>query len=172
MNLLKNQRPDIDKIYCQRYLTRKDLLEKAATMKRFEYSRLGKELKTQTDIARKQYQWLNKIFKPNEKEEPTLKKYNKSNLIYNTKYSFYKYHPDGKKFDKLSFKSKYSFPIDFFNDLNEFNNLNTQKEKTQKKKKTNMYDTASELYNNLLATYFDEYYYLSGAERKKYGAHI
>ena len=31
-----------------------DLLEKAATMKRFEYLPLGKELKAQTDIAKKQ----------------------------------------------------------------------------------------------------------------------
>ena len=33
-------------------LPEKYLLEKAATMKRFEYSPLGKELKEQTDIAR------------------------------------------------------------------------------------------------------------------------
>ena len=50
-------------------LTEKDLLEKAATMKRFEYSPLGKELKVQTDIAMKQCQqlgnnlWFNKIIK-------------------------------------------------------------------------------------------------------------
>ena len=33
--------------------TEKDLLEKAATTKRFEYLQLGKELKAQTDIATK-----------------------------------------------------------------------------------------------------------------------
>ena len=33
-------------------LPEKDLLEKAATMKRFEYSALGKELKAQTGIER------------------------------------------------------------------------------------------------------------------------
>ena len=33
-------------------LLEKDLSEKAATMKRFEYSPLGKELKAQTDIAK------------------------------------------------------------------------------------------------------------------------
>ena len=32
----------------------KDLLKKAATMKRFEYSPLRKELLVQTDIAKKQ----------------------------------------------------------------------------------------------------------------------
>ena len=33
-------------------LPEKNLLEKAATMKKFEYSLLGKELKAQTDTAR------------------------------------------------------------------------------------------------------------------------
>ena len=47
--------------------------EKAATLKRFEYSILDKELKAQTDIAKKQYQGLNKFFEPDEKEEPALK---------------------------------------------------------------------------------------------------
>ena len=32
-------------------LPEKNFLEKSATMKRFEYSPLGKELKVQTDIA-------------------------------------------------------------------------------------------------------------------------
>ena len=36
-------------------LPEKDLLEKTATVKRFEYSILGKELKAQTDIAKKKY---------------------------------------------------------------------------------------------------------------------
>ena len=43
-------------------LPERELLEKAATMKRFEYSPLGKELKAQTDIAKKQYQGLDKAF--------------------------------------------------------------------------------------------------------------
>ena len=34
-------------------LAEKNLLEKAATMKRFEYLRLDKELKAKTDIAKK-----------------------------------------------------------------------------------------------------------------------
>ena len=44
-------------------LPEKDLLEKAATMKRFEYSYLTKELNAQTDIARKQYQKLGDTYK-------------------------------------------------------------------------------------------------------------
>ena len=51
-------------------LPEKDLLEKAATMKRFEYSPLGKELKKQTSVAEKQYQSFDKIFNHDEKEEP------------------------------------------------------------------------------------------------------
>ena len=39
-------------------LPKKDLLEKAATIKRFECSPLGKELKAQTDIAKGQYKFL------------------------------------------------------------------------------------------------------------------
>ena len=66
----------------------KSLLEKAATTKKFEYSPSGKELKAQTDIAKKQYQGLNKFFKSDEKEEATLKNYDKLDLIYNSKYIF------------------------------------------------------------------------------------
>ena len=43
-------------------LPEKGLLEKkATTMKKFEYSPLGRELKKQTDIAKTQYQKLIKI---------------------------------------------------------------------------------------------------------------
>ena len=64
-------------------------------MKRFEYALLGKELKAQNDIAKIQYQKLDNTFefdKIIKKEEATFKNYNKSNLIYNSKYSFYKYY--------------------------------------------------------------------------------
>ena len=46
-------------------------------------------------------------------KKPTLRKYNKSN---DSNYNFYKYH-DVKKFENLSFKSKYSFLVNFFNDF-------------------------------------------------------
>ena len=36
----------------------KDFLEKAATIKTFEYSALGSELKKQTDIAKDQYKFF------------------------------------------------------------------------------------------------------------------
>ena len=46
------------------------MLEKAATIKRFEYSPLGSELKKQTDLVKKQYQRLGNAVEY-DKEEPT-----------------------------------------------------------------------------------------------------
>ena len=65
-------------------LTQKYLLEKAATIKRFEYSPLGKKLKAQNDTAKKQYQKLDNTYefdKIIKKEKPKLEKYSKSDLI-------------------------------------------------------------------------------------------
>ena len=96
--------------------------------------------------------------------KPRLEKYNQSDLIYDTNHSFYKYH-DIKKFDNLSSRSKWSF-LFFFNDLNKSNKLKIQKEQA-KEKKTNLYDTISELCNNLLETSCDEYHNLWNAKRSK-----
>ena len=68
------------------------------------------------------------------KEEPTIKKYNKSNLVYNSKYSFCEYYCDAEKFDTISFRPRNSFLKEFFNDLSKSNKLKTHKEETQKKK--------------------------------------
>ena len=64
-------------------LPEKELLVKAVTMKRFEYSLLGKELKAKTDFAKKQYQTLDKNYENDEtiNKKLTLKKYSKSDLI-------------------------------------------------------------------------------------------
>ena len=66
---------------------------KTATMKIFEYSSLGKELKVQTEIAQKQYQRLYNTFgfekKKSKKKNQHLKKYDRLNLIFDSKYSFY-----------------------------------------------------------------------------------
>ena len=80
-------------------LPEKDLLEKAATMKRFEYSPLSKELKKQTSVGEKQYQDFDKVFnhdgheKPvkNKGEEPLIT--NESSLFYDNKYSFSEFTP-------------------------------------------------------------------------------
>ena len=106
----------------QDFIPEKNLPEKAAAIKRFEYSSLGKELEAQTDTAKKQYQGLDKAFisnKDNKNVNESLfkkeKKKYKSNLIYN-KLSFYSYNDD-KKFDSLSFKSKYFYLLRFYDDL-------------------------------------------------------
>ena len=57
-------------------LPEKYLLDKATTMKRFEYHPLGKELKVKTDIAEEQYQTSDNTFdfdKIIEKEKQHLK---------------------------------------------------------------------------------------------------
>ena len=98
-------------------LPEKGLLKKAATIIRSEYLSLGNKLKKQIDIVGKQYRWLNKVYELDKKESdetinkdddktPTIKKYNKSNLIYNSNHSFYKYQ-NFNKFD-ISFKSEHS----------------------------------------------------------------
>ena len=110
---------------CQDFLPEKGLLVKAATIKRFKYSPLGSKLKRQSHIEGKQYQGLIKVYKFDKKEgnetikkikkehknddkKPTVKEYNRSNLIYNSNHNFYKYC-NVKKIDNLSFKSKYLF---------------------------------------------------------------
>ena len=50
-------------------LSEKHLLEKAAAIKRFEYSPLGKELKKQTSVLEKQYQKFNNYFESDKNEE-------------------------------------------------------------------------------------------------------
>ena len=45
-------------------------------------------------------------------------------------------------------------------------------EAPKKKKKTNMYDKASNLYNNLLAVYFDKYNELLYAKKTKWDTNM
>ena len=59
----------------------------------------------------------------------------------------------------------------FFDDLDKFNKLNLQKE-SKAEKKINEYNKASELYNDFLGIYFEEYYELSDDKRKKNRAQI
>ena len=118
-------------------LLKKYLLLKAATLKRFQHLPLGKKSRAQTDTAKKQYQKLGDTYELDKiikKENPKLKKHNKSNLIYGSSYNFFKYYRDIKKFGNLSFKSVYSYLISFFNNLNKFNKLKLQKEEIKEKK--------------------------------------
>ena len=96
-------------------------------MKRFQFSPLGKELKAQTDIAKKQYQKLDDIdeFVKIKKEIPTIKNYKRSDLIFDNRH-----------------KKKCTC------------NLNAQKESI-KERKVSVYDNTSELYNEYLGVYYD-----------------
>ena len=75
------------------FYQKKDLLEKAAAIKRFEYSPLEKELKKQTIVAVKQYQKFDNAFESNKNEEDKTKNKRsraKSNKVYNNYYTFYR----------------------------------------------------------------------------------
>ena len=91
---------------CKDVLSEEKLLEKAAAIKRFEYSPLGKELKN-TSVAENQYQKFDKVFESNKKEEDKKKKScAKSNLMYK-KYSTFCKNQNTKEFAaKPSFDSK------------------------------------------------------------------
>ena len=64
-------------------------------------------------------------------------------------------------------KSKYPVSLSFYTDLNKFNSLKLQKESTKEEKAT-VHDNASELYNDYLGIYFDEYNALPNALDNKY----
>ena len=100
--------------FYQDVLPEKYWLEKAAVIKIFEYSPLGKGLKKQTSIAEKRYQKLDNVFESNKKEVVIKIKRSgkKSNLVYSKYFSFYKYH-NINEFVKFSLDSK-------LNDLKEF----------------------------------------------------
>ena len=151
------------------------MLEKAATIKRFEYLPLSSELKKQTCIPEKKYQRLDKASEFDKKgdktinkdgKKSTLQKYNKSDLICDSKHSFYKYHYINKC-NNCSFESKYKDLISFYQDLNELSKGKSTNEHTKEEKK-NMYNNASELYNVLLRMYFGEYMNLSYSKQLRF----
>ena len=73
-----------------------------------------------------------------EDEKKSTLKYNKSNLIYDGNRGFYKYY-NIKIIDNLSFKSKYSFLVDFFKDLDKFSRLKNKNKNTKEKEKLAWY---------------------------------
>ena len=82
----------------------KNLPEKATTMKIFGYLPLSKDVKALTEISKKQHQKLGDTFEFDEiskKEKLRLKKYKRSNLIHNSKYSLYSYD-NIKNFNSLT----------------------------------------------------------------------
>ena len=66
---------------------REKTLGKVATIKRFEYSQLGSELEKQTDIAKKHYQKLDKVYEFDEAinkndRNSIIRKYKKLDLVF------------------------------------------------------------------------------------------
>ena len=119
-------------------LPEKDLLEEAATLKRFEYSSLGKELKKQTSVAEKQYQDFDKIFNYDEKEKPLkLKPLIVDELsLFHNKYAFTEFKNIGKHVDK-SLESRHinNYLTPFKQRLKEFEKIIPRRVETKKNKK-------------------------------------
>ena len=91
------------------------MLEKAAAIKRFEYSPLGKDLKSKLVLQKnsiKNYTKFLDLIKRKKKIKTTQAT---SNLVYSKDFTFYKYHHT-KEFAKRYFYSKR-------NDLIEFNDI-------------------------------------------------
>ena len=115
-------------------LPNKDLLEKAATKKRFEYSGLGKTLKRQNRVVEKKYQSFDKVFNHDKKEESVkIKKEellttDESSPFYNNKYSFIEFGNVGK-YCNLSFTIKYDRLLLFYHRLSEFRNCDPRTHK-------------------------------------------
>ena len=94
------------------------MLEKAAALKSFECSPLGKELKKQTSVVEKKYQKFDRAFESNRNEEVETKNKRslaKSNLVYNNYLTFYIYIKI-KVFAKRYFVSK----LDDLNELKDY----------------------------------------------------
>ena len=121
-------------------------------------------------IAGKQYKKLDKGYeldKINKKEKPSVKKYNRSNLICYNKYSSYEYYKI-MHLDSFPLELKYPILASFYNELSKSNSLKLRKRHTKEKKVT-AYDNASGLYNEFLEIYFDECKVLPDAKKRKLG---
>ena len=95
-------------------------------------------MKKQTDIAKKQYQGLDKVHGFDKEDDEAiknskLKKYKELDLVYKSKFSFYKYC-DINIFRRNSIDSKYNDLGYFHRDLDKFNILEPRKECTKEKK--------------------------------------
>ena len=133
------------------------MLEKAATLKRFEYSLLGTQFKNQTSVAEKQYQGSNKLFRTDEKIS------HKPYLIYGIKYSFSEYR-NFKEYSDLSFMTKYDKLILFYHWLNGFKNFAPQNVKTKVKTKI-VHKNIANLHNKLHTIHVNSYKYITNKRK-------
>ena len=100
-------------------------------------------------------------------KKPTSKNYNKLDLIYNSKYTFYEYHGING-FNDLSFESKYNDLVLRHQVLKKFDSPEPHKGHT-KEKKSIVNGKVSKLYNEILEIYFDQYNNFSVAKTKRIG---
>ena len=133
------------------------MLEKTATLKRFEYSLLGTEFRNQTSVAEKQYQGSNKLFRPDGEI------YHKSYLIYDIEYSFSEYR-NFKEYSDLSFTTKYDKLILFYHWLNGFKNFAPQNVKTKVKTKI-VHKNVANLHNKLHTIHVNSYKYITNKRK-------
>lgn len=82
-----------------------------------------------------------------------VKKFSKSDLIYNHNYTSYKYE-DIENFASFYIRSKYACLKEFYGDLDEFKKIDS---KDNYRKTKSKYDAASDLYHEMLGDYFKLY---------------
>ena len=155
-------------------LTEKNFLEKAATMKRFEYSPSSKELKKRTKVCETQYQSFDKVFNNDGKEVPVkIKKEvllttDESSLFYSNKCSFIEFKNFRKYMDN-SLVSRYNnYLASFKQPLEEFKKITPRKLKTKAKKRT-VYINGKKLYSKLQSIYYDDYSGIIDKEKEYMG---
>ena len=136
---------------CEGVLPEKRILEKAGTIKRFEYSPLDSVLRKQSGITKRQYQGLEKIYGFEKKcLSESLKKKNRMLKKWKRK----KYNTSQIEFMAIN--------IDFTNTISSilllvFNRVKSKKMKTNR---------ASKLYSQQLEKYSNEYYNVLDAKMR------
>ena len=133
---------------CEGVLPEKRILEKAGTIKRFEYSPLDSVLRKQSGIAKRQYQGLDKIYGFEEKcLSESLKKKNRMLKQWKRK----KYNTSQIEFMAIN--------IDFTNTISSllFNRVKSKKMKT---------NPASKLYSQQIEKYSNEYHNVLDAKMR------
>ena len=110
-------------------LPEKGLLEKAATMKRFEYQPLGSELKEETSISEKQCQELDKVDGIN--TTVLNEKHVNLDLVYNN-FHFNKFSVTDEDVTDLSDDKKYKHLQKFLKKINELRKVKSRMVGTKK----------------------------------------
>ena len=105
------------------------MLEKAATIKRFEYSPLGSENKLTS--KKNKYQGLEKAYEFN--KTVVNKKHKNSDQLHNNS-NFNTFNISDEEFNELSNETKYKHLQKFFNRINELRKVKSRTEDIKKEK--------------------------------------